>query len=101
MEESPIDSNSIIDGNFGDDLVEESTSHMDSYIVQEPLALPIEEVMPHVHTPSSLTFHHVSHLESQLSVLPISLDCIVYEDDKNDTIFKFLNNYVFDDEKSL
>ena len=101
MEESPVDFNSIVDGNFGDDLMEESTSHMDFYIIQEPLPLPIEEVVPHVHTPSSPTFHHKSHLESQLHMLPIPLDCIVYEDGKDDIIFKFLNNCVFDDEKSL
>ena len=65
--------------------MEESTSNVDSYTIQKPLPLPVNEVVPHIHTPSSPTFNHESHLESPLPVLPISLDCIVQEDDKDFT----------------
>ena len=34
-------------------------------------------------------------------MLPIPLDCIVYEDDKYDIILKFFNNSIFDEEESL
>ena len=84
-DESPVDSNPTVDGDLGDNLMEESTSNVDSYTVQEPLPILVNEVVPHVHTPSSPTFNHESHLESQLPMLPIPLDCIVSEDDKDFT----------------
>ena len=71
--------------------MEKSTSNVDSYTVQEPLPLPVNKVVPHIHTQSSPTFHHESHLESQLPVLPIPFDCIVPEDDKDFTICRLEN----------
>ena len=52
-DESPVDSNPTVDGHLRDNLMEESTSNVDSYTVQEPLPLPVNEVVPHIHTPSS------------------------------------------------
>ena len=57
-DKSPVDSNPTVDGDHGDGLMEESTFNVDSYTVQEPLPLPVNEVVPQDRKSTRLNSSH-------------------------------------------